>query len=394
MTTASSATSEPESGQNPDWRLSSYFYELPENLIARYPSPRRGDSRLYVLRRSRPETEDELSSFSRLPELLPPRSLLVANNARVAPARLQGRREGGGLWEFLLLTPPPLLEQSAAGPDTDGWREARVEGLLRPARKIRLGRPYILGEGLAVTLLERPEGCPAKALLAWRGSLAELLERCGRLPLPPYIRRGAGPESQEDRERYQTVYAAAEKAGALAAPTAGLHFTPALRRALLEAGHEWAELTLFVGYGTFSPVRATDIRRHVMHPEYAALPAESVGRILRAKAEGRPVLAVGTTSARALEAAAETQTGDAALPASWEGWLNTFIYPGRPEHPLRPGPAFRVLDGLITNFHLPESSLLMLVSALSGRERLLRAYARAVAASFRFFSYGDAMLIL
>ena len=203
------------------------------------------------------------------------------------------------------------------------------------------------------------------------------------MPLPPYIRRAA---RAEDLERYQTFYADENKAGAVAAPTAGLHFTPEIRAQLLRAGHEWAELTLFTGYGTFSPVRAKDIRRHRLHPEYAELPEETARSILRAKEEGRPVVAVGTTSARTLEGVAEilAQNGDGRLLRPHQGWLDHFIYPGRP---------LRVLDALITNFHLPESSLLMLVAALTGRERLLAAYARAVSSGFSFFSYGDAMLI-
>ncbi|MDR2050475.1 MAG: tRNA preQ1(34) S-adenosylmethionine ribosyltransferase-isomerase QueA [Deltaproteobacteria bacterium] len=363
-----------------DYLLSSYKFHLPPELVAQRPPARRGESRLYLLERAG-EEGDRVTRFERLPELLPPGTLLVANNARVIPARITGRRESGGALELLLLTPPPLLEAGAR--KAGGWKEAEAEALFRPARKVRPGRGYVLGEGLAVTALEKPAHGRARVVLSWQGELPALLRLRGSLPLPPYIRRA--PE-ELDLERYQTVYAAEDKAGALAAPTAGLHFTPALREALLAAGHFWAELTLFVGYGTFSPVRTQDIRLHRLHAEYAELPEESARSVLRARAEGRAVLAVGTTSARVLEGVAETlaRRGEKSLLAPHAGWLDTFIYPGRP---------FRVVDALLTNFHLPESTLLMLVSALAGRERLLRAYARAVREGFRFFSYGDAMLI-
>ena len=365
-----------------DYLLPSYRFDLPEDRIAQTPAAGRGGSRLYLLDRSRPEQEDLLENFERIAELLPPRSLLVANNAKVAPARVISRRPGGGRLELLLLHPPPLLE-AAATPGTGSWREAEAEALIRPAARIRPGQRYALGEGLAMTALEKGSFGQARILLAWQGQLGERLARLGRLPLPPYIRRE--PEAA-DQERYQTFYADADKAGAVAAPTAGLHFTPALREAILAAGHGWAELTLFVGYGTFSPVRTKDIRQHRLHPEYAELPEAAAQQVIQAKEQGRPVVAIGTTSARVLEGVAENlaQQGDSRPLCAHRGWLDTFIYPGRP---------FRVLDALLTNFHLPESSLLMLVSALTGRERLLGAYARAMAGGFRFFSYGDAMLI-
>jgi S-adenosylmethionine:tRNA ribosyltransferase-isomerase len=285
--------------------------------------------------------------------------------------------------EVFLLRPLPLLEEEASAAK-NGWLEAEAEVLIRPAGRVKIGVRYALGEGLAVTVSAKKDFGEARAMLFWQGSLKQRLRSLGVMPLPPYIRRAPGAE---DLERYQTFYADENKAGAVAAPTAGLHFTPDIRAELLRAGHEWAELTLFTGYGTFSPVRTKDIRLHRLHPEYAELPEETVRGVLRAREEGRAVLAVGTTSARTLEgvAAMPAKSGDGRLLRPYRGWLDYFIYPGKP---------VRVLDGLITNFHLPESSLLMLAAALAGRERLLAAYARAVSSGFNFFSYGDAMLIV
>ncbi len=388
-----------------DYLLSSYHFDLPEELIAQTPSPARGGSRLFVLDRADPAL-DALENFSAIASLLPPKSLLVANNSKVIPARIFGQRDGGGALELLLLTPPPLL-QAAAQKTASGWFESMAEGLIRPAKKLKTERFYPLGEGLGMAVLEKLDFGKAKVLLRWQGSLTERIWQNGRLPLPPYIKR---EPADTDFERYQTIYADDAKAGSLAAPTAGLHFTPEIRQSLARAGHDWAELTLFVGYGTFSPVRVADIRQHDMHAEYAELTETTARKILAAKAEGRPVVAVGTTSARVLEAVAATQVamGEASmlpprvetladaqptasgqispppLLAPHDGWLNCFIYPGKP---------IRVVDGLITNFHLPESTLLMLAAALTGRERILGAYRRAVENRFRFFSYGDAMLI-
>lgn len=362
-----------------DFKLASYRFDLPPELVAQEPSRKRGESRLFLLDRRNPDV-DELTSFRRIAELLPPRSLLVANNSKVIPARILGQRSGGGLLELLLLTPPLLLE-AAAEPSPSGWRRAQAEGLIRPSKKIKIGQRYNLGEGLALEVLEKLDFGKARIVLSWQGSLLERIWSNGKLPLPPYIRR---EPTGEDMERYQTIYADDSKAGSMAAPTAGLHFTPEIRESLQRAGHEWAEATLFVGYSTFSPVRTEDIREHPMHAEYAQLGPETLQKIMRAKAQGRPVIAVGTTSARVLEAVAEACDGGPDLLTPHDGWLNCFIYPGK---------RIRVIDGLITNFHLPESTLLMLVSALTGRERVLAAYARAVENGFRFFSYGDAMLI-
>ncbi|MDL2313426.1 S-adenosylmethionine:tRNA ribosyltransferase-isomerase, partial [Desulfovibrio sp. OttesenSCG-928-C14] len=250
--------------------------------------------------------------------------------------------------------------------------------------KMRPGLYYPLGDGLGFTVESLEEFGQCRVSLFWQGDLGQKFWERGSLPLPPYIKRPDRSASPQDAERYQTVYADAAQAGSVAAPTAGLHFTPQLRQALLDHGHDWADISLFVGYGTFSPVRVRDIRQHAMHPEYVEVSQSSVEKILQAKARGRPVIAVGTTSTRTLEGLAEMLQDQGKLLAPYRGWLNCFIYPGRP---------IRVIDGLLTNFHLPESTLLMLVSALTGRKRLLAAYERAVQSGLRFFSYGDAMLI-
>ncbi len=372
---------------NPDFLLSSYQFDLPEDRIAQSPAARREDSRLLVLKAGKGPAA--LGKFADLPGRLPAGCLLVANNSRVVPARIEARLpktqdgQGGGRAEMLLLTPPPVLEFRV-----DGDREAaEAEALLRPAKKFPPGAELVLAPDFSLQVLERGEFGRCLVLLRKRGDLDAILRRLGQLPLPPYIHRPEGL-SPQDAERYQTTYARADKAGSVAAPTAGLHFTPALRQALLDSGRFWAEGTLYVGYGTFSPVRCKDIREHRMHAEYVEISSETAEAVNRAKAEGRAIAAVGTTSVRLLEGVHAALHGEAAgfRPLRpFAGWINLFLYPGRP---------FQVIDALITNFHLPGSSLLMLVSALAGRETVLKAYRQALEAGFRFFSYGDAMLVL
>lgn len=404
--------------QEADFLLSSYSFGLPEDRVAQRPAECRDASRLMLLDRETGATQ--VAVFSDILRFLPENCLLVANNSRVIPARMWGGRPGGGHAEVLLLTPLPLLELF---PDPGGGFTAGAEALLRPAKKIRPGDRISISDALQVELVEQGAFGRCRVLLHWQGDLRELLQQHGVMPLPPYIRRqkprpgdspvfgpalgaeegglfGRVPETEGaeqeaaltqiafDKERYQTTYARDDKAGSVAAPTAGLHFTPELREALSASGREWAEVTLYVGYGTFSPVRCEDIREHAMHSEYVEIPAATAEAVERAKREGRPIVAVGTTSARTLEGVFATQSAEAGSGfslAAHAGWINIFLYPGRP---------FQVVDGLITNFHLPESSLLMLVSALAGRERVLAAYARALEEGFRFFSYGDAMLIV
>ncbi len=357
---------------NSDFLLSSYMFSLPPELIAQEPAPVRDGSRLMILDRASGALS--LSRFADLAAHLPP-GLFVINNSRVLPARLTGQRASGGKAEFLLLTPLPLLTVRETG---NGWQEAEAEGLLRDSKRLRTGEEITLGESFSLVILEKADFGRSRVRLRWKGILEERFRNLGALPLPPYIRRPAG---EADAERYQTLFARSEKTGSVAAPTAGLHFSEGLKEALTAAGHTWAEITLYVGYGTFSPVRCHDIRDHGMHAEFVEISPETAEAVNRAKAEGRAVTAVGTTAVRALEGVWRSR----GRVEGHAGWINIFLYPGEP---------FGVVDHLITNFHLPGSTLLMLVSAFAGRERMLDAYARAVQERFRFFSYGDAMLIL
>lgn len=370
-----------ETGIPEPYRLSSYVYELPEERIARRPAEKRDASRLLLLDRAAEAAEAR--TFADLPDLLaakfPQGGLLIANNSRVFPARIYGRRATGGRVELLLLTPLPLLHVK---PLPHGWLSAEAEGLVRTAKRMKEGETGIFdapeGMALGVTLLERGEYGRCRLRLEWQGDLGAILNEIGHMPLPPYLAR---EDDASDRERYQTVYADAAKAGSVAAPTAGLHFTPEVRAGLASRGFDWAEVTLYVGYGTFSPVRTADIREHQMHAEYVEVAERTAQAIREAKAAGRPVIAVGTTSARSLEGMCAVQ----GQVTAFAGETSIYIYPGR---------KFHVVDALLTNFHLPESSLLIMVSALAGRERIMAAYATALARDFRFFSYGDAMLIV
>lgn len=355
-----------------EYKTAGYRFSLPEDLIAQEPPAPRGASRLMVLdRKTNFLSVDYVAALSRY---LPP-SLLVANNSRVIAARLMGQRANGGKTEFLLLSPPPLLSPQ---PDGGGWSTCEALGLLRPAKSLQPGSAVRFGKKLSLTVLEKGPFGRCRVRLQWQGELLPLLERYGQLPLPPYIRR---PATTEDAGRYQTIYAKKDKAGSVAAPTAGLHFTEPLCRELRTAGHEWAEVTLYVGYGTFSPVRTEDLRHHKMHEEFIELSPETAAAVQKAKTEGRPVVAIGTTAVRVLEGAFAATGGINA----YSGFTDLFLYPGKP---------IAVVDSLFTNFHLPESSLLMLTAAFAGRERILAAYREAAARRFKFFSYGDAMLII
>lgn len=362
-----------------DFSLAAYDYDLPETSIAKYPPEIPGSSRLLVMNRFPPAGEEGCrpaimdAAFGDIADFLPPESLIVANNSKVLPARIMASRPGGGKLEFLLLTPLPLLLGEAES--QAGMKSARVQCLLRPASRIGIGAEIRLGPDLEAKVLAKSAYGRCEVCLCWSGDLESIFKKIGRLPLPPYIKRE--PE-QADQNRYQTIYA--KKTGSAAAPTAGLHFTPEIREGLLAQGHEWREATLYVGYGTFSPVRHQDIRQHEMHAEYVEISPELANAVNEAIRQKRPIVAVGTTSLRALEGV-HARFGEI---RPFSGWTDIFMYPGK---------KFMVANCLLTNFHLPQSTLLMLVAAFAGRKRILNAYAHALERGYRFFSYGDAMLI-
>lgn len=343
-----------------DDRLSSYMFELPPELVAQHPAVERDASRLMVLGADG-QTEERV--FADLPDLLKPGDLLVRNNVRVLPARLLGRRPGGGAAELLL-----VRREDAA--DGEVWL-----CMARPANRFKPGRKFSFGDRLTATALDRDDAGMVRVAFSRRGDdFMAALDECGQVPLPPYIERPDKRPTSEDAERYQTIYAS--RPGAVAAPTAGLHFTPAVDARLAERGVEVAEVTLNVGPGTFRPIKEEDLSRHRMHSEWYDISPDAWERIRSARERGGRVVAVGTTSARTLESAAAS--------GALTGWTELFI---------RPGYEFRLVDGMVTNFHLPGSSLLVMISALAGRERVMAAYGRAVAEGLRFYSYGDAMLI-
>lgn len=340
-----------------EMKTSDFSYHLPPELIAQTPLERRDHSRLMVLDRHTGAVQHE--HFYDLPSHLRQGDCLVLNDSRVLPARLIGHRESGGVSEVLLLTDR----------GDNVW-----ECLVRPGRKLRPGTLVTFGDGaLTAEILEvLPDG-NRLVKLHYQGILLEVLEQLGRMPLPPYIKA-----ELEDQERYQTVYS--RVSGSAAAPTAGLHFTPELLDQIRAMGVNIAYVTLHVGLGTFRPVKAEDIEAHDMHAEYCMVPEETARIITETKQNGGRVVCVGTTSCRTVESFAnEDGTMD-----PHAGWTKIFIYPGY---------RFKCLDALVTNFHLPESTLVMLVSALAGRENVLNAYRQAVEERYRFFSFGDAMLI-
>jgi len=360
--------------------LSELDYVHPPSQIAQWPLEDRDASRMLLLDRATGRWEDR--QFRDFPELLRGDELIVLNNARVLPARLFGRRAG------LHATP-----QGAHNPERREFLRAPIEvllvrrfsddtweGLVRPGRKIPTGEKIIFGEGELEAQVEGRGNYGLRILrFHSKESLANALARLGHVPLPPYIKRADSPF---DRERYQTVFA--RQGFAAAAPTAGLHFTPQILERVKACGAEIAEITLEVGLGTFEPVRTERLEDHRIHPESYEIPASAAEAIARAQREKRPILAVGTTVVRALEDAAEKHSA-----------LNGYVEPGRAEATifLFPGRPFRVVNQLLTNFHLPRSSLLALVAAFAGRENVLAAYHHAVDAGYRFYSYGDCMLL-
>jgi S-adenosylmethionine:tRNA ribosyltransferase-isomerase len=371
------ACSEALSGTGYYLRIDDFNYNLPPDRIAAHPALRRDRSRLLLLARESGERKHAV--FSDLPRILRSRSLLVLNDTRVIPARLRGTKPTGGATEAL------LVRQVAATGGPAGWTEdweVLARGLGRVPVDVRLdfGRPDL---PLTAEILARGERGATTLRFHGRGEggLLAVADRIGSIPLPPYIesaRRRAGEgASPEDRERYQTVYARVP--GAVAAPTAGLHFTPQVLDEVRAAGHEVARLTLHVGPGTFRPVECEDPRDHQMDVEHYDIPAETAAAVNRARDEGRPIVAVGTTVVRTLEAA-----GAAGEVKAGPGATNLFLLPGA---------TFRLVTDLLTNFHLPCSTLLMLVAAFAGREQVLAAYEEAVREEYRFYSYGDAMFI-
>lgn len=338
-------------------KVSDFYYNLPDELIAQTPIEKRDESRLMILNRERHSIEHK--KFKDIIEYLEPGDVLVRNNTKVIPARLYGKKETGANVEFLLLN----------NIEGDIW-----ECIVRPGNKLHVGTRVVFGQGLLVgNILEVMPGGTRKVKFEYDGIFNEILDKIGLMPLPPYIH-----EELKQRDRYQTVYAKYD--GSAAAPTAGLHFTQELLKKLEEKGVIIANVTLHVGIGTFRPVKEEIVENHKMHSEHYYIKKEDADKINKAKKDGKRVIAVGTTSCRVLE----TVSDENGFIKETEGDTQIFIYPGY---------KFKILDGLITNFHLPESTLLMLVSAFADREFVMGAYKEAVKEKYRFFSFGDAMFI-
>ena len=339
-------------------KVSEFNYELPEELIAQTPIEKRDESRLMVLNKQQQTIEHK--TFKNIIEYLEAGDVLVRNNTKVIPARLYGKKETGANVEFLLLN-------HIKG---DIW-----ECIVRPGNKLHVGTKVIFGEGLLTAdILEIMAGGTRKVEFHYEGIFNEILDQIGLMPLPPYIH-----EELKQKERYQTVYA--KYNGSAAAPTAGLHFTEELLKKLQEKGVVIANVTLHVGIGTFRPVKEETVEAHEMHSEHYYIKQEDADKINQAKKNGKRIIAVGTTSCRVLE----TVGDENGYIQATEGDTQIFIYPGY---------SFKILDGLITNFHLPQSTLLMLVSALAGKDYIMKAYQDAVEEKYRFFSFGDAMFIM
>ncbi len=337
-------------------KKSSYFYNLPEELIAQKPIEPRDNSRLLLFCRQTEEIQDK--HFYDILDFLHKGDVLVVNNTRVLPARLFGYKDTGAKIEILLQKRIDLTT----------W-----EVIARPFKRLKEGTEIHFSENLSLTVLEKKEYGECKVKFNFTGAFEERLDEVGQVPLPPYIH-----EKLKDKERYQTVYSKVE--GSSAAPTAGLHFTNELLQKLQEKGVELIEVLLHVGLGTFRPVKEDDILNHSMHSEYIEMTQENADKINKAKAEGRRIIAVGTTSVRVLESVA-TEEGRV---KAYKGETSIFIYPSY---------KFKIVDGLITNFHLPESTLIMLVSAFAGYDQTMKIYNHAVKERYRFFSFGDAMFI-
>jgi len=341
-------------------QLSDFSYELPPERIAQYPLPRRDTSRLMILDRKSRTIEHRI--FSAICEYLHPHDLLVLNDTKVIPCRLIGQKQTGGKLEIFFLRPTAAENRL--------W-----EVLIRGG--IRLNEPFLIAQGALIgQVVEKKDRGRCIVTFSGQMGVEQALEEYGQVPLPPYIKHFRSP-TNEDRQRYQTVFA--RQKGAVAAPTAGLHFTDSLLDKIRDQGVQIAFVTLHVGLGTFQPVKTEVIEDHKMEAEYYEIPPETLGKINETKKRGARIIACGTTSVRVLESLGQNPN----LPL--QGWTNLFIYPGF---------TMRMVDGLITNFHLPKSTLLMLVAAFAGRDFIMEAYQQAIAREYRFYSYGDAMLIL
>ena len=370
---------------NPDFDLKSYVYELDPRQIAQVPTEKREQSRLLVLDCRNKLIQD--MKFTDILNFFNPGDLLVVNDTKVFPARLEGRKNTGGKVELFLLEYPDfdnagIHDDSVARQQTGKFLSIIVTCLLKSSKKPKPGALLIFTPNLEAELMEHLADGKVRVKLFFDLKCGltpyDILAASGRIPLPPYIHRDAS-DLPEDRERYQTLFA--RKSGAVAAPTAGLHFSESLLESFAAKNIKIAPITLHVGYGTFAPVRVNDIRDHRIHVEYVEISPLTAGLINQTRESGKRVWAVGTTTVRTLEfAAAETGQVEAK-----QGWCGLYIYPGY---------RFKVVNGLITNFHLPGSSLLFLVAALAGRSSILHAYDMAIKLGFRFYSYGDAMLII
>ena len=356
-------------GRGPEaYSIDQYDYDLPPELIAQAPSDTREASRLLVMDRSRNSLQHR--RFEDILGFLQPGDVLVVNDTRVVGARLHGRKPTGGKVELLVLDPYKDPQTGAS----EGY-----QCLVKASKRSTPGTRIDLGAGITAEILSLLDDGKARVRFDGDRPLLDLLEQIGEVPLPPYISRTNGTTPVDDSTAYQTVYA--RHPGAVAAPTAGLHFSEELLQRIGERGVELVPVTLHVGYGTFAPIRSGDVREHQMHSEHVCLGAAAADRISAAKAQGRRIIAVGTTVVRTLEWTA-VQCGGI---TGFTGPCTHYIYPGY---------RFRVIDALITNFHLPKSTLLLLVSAFAGREAILNAYREAISNRYRFFSYGDAMFIL
>ncbi len=339
-------------------KKSSYWYDLPAEFIAQHPKDKRSESRMLVLDKITGKIIHK--KFSNIIDHLLPSDILVVNNTKVIPARLFGTKKTGAKVEVF------LLEQKT---------ENRWECLVKPGRKLQIGAEITFNEKLKAKIVDYSEEGGRIIEFYWEGNFWDILENIGNVPLPPYIKRES---TNKDKETYQTVYA--QERGSVAAPTAGLHFTKSLMQQIREKGIDILEVVLHVGLGTFRPVKTDDIKDHTMHSEHCQIAQEVAAKINQAKKDGRRIIAVGTTTTRTLESFAENGQLN-----SGSHWTNIFLYPGK---------EIQIIDGLITNFHMPESTLMMLVSAFAGYENIMNAYKIAVEEKYRFFSYGDSMLIL